>query len=477
MKQINLTRRSLLLLAALSCGLAPHAISATVGGDLEQLGKITLNPATGPVVLTLQGPAYQGAASWGFTLSYHDYDATANVASGIFKLYRPVGQYQWQLSTATGGDRLAMQLGNDHVLKVTNPTNASQTIELRPGLSTDATKGVFFNGQKLVGANSPSLVLGSNSAVGSGLLAAGNNARAMGQSSFALGDFAYTAPSAWSAVAVGYSSRANNGSMALGTYASSDGQYSTAAGYSATASGNYAIALGFAATASDDYAMALGNFAYANGYATTALGPNSDARGSCSIALGSCSYASGNYSAVLGQGWAYGDCSVATGWGYSLGYASISLGGDAEGYKAFAANSGTAWADYSTAIGSGTNAYIPCQVVVGLWNECLAEQNLFYTFSGDAPPLDFPIFVVGNGYETGEYQEATGDYAIHSNALTVAYNGDTWIQGGITVQGTGREGNGHVASTFVSDVNVQGVIRVNQAGDLSMGGFANGPTP
>ncbi len=161
MKVTNLTSRSILLLAALSVA----ATAQTNTGDLVQPGQITLDPqSSGPVVLTLQGQrADTGSADYGLTLSYED-AATGSVSTGIFRIQRLNGQYQWQLSTSDTQhpERLAMQLGNDHSLKLTDPadpTNTAKTIELRPGPASE-TNGIFVNGQQVLTKSASSLSIG-----------------------------------------------------------------------------------------------------------------------------------------------------------------------------------------------------------------------------------------------------------------------------------------------------------------------------
>lgn len=107
--------------------------SVLLADDLMQPGQITIDPRAAPVILSFQGPAYDGlASSRGLTLSYHD----AAISVGIFKLYRPSGEYQWQFTDGAGGDRLAMKLANDHSVTLYDPAgngSAANSIVLTPG--------------------------------------------------------------------------------------------------------------------------------------------------------------------------------------------------------------------------------------------------------------------------------------------------------------------------------------------------------
>jgi len=78
--------------------------------------------------------------------------------------------------------------------------------------------------------------------------------------------------------------------------------------------------------------------------------------------------------------------------------------------------------------------------------------------------------MIGNGAPA-----ANGNPTVYSNALAVAFNGNTEIQGSVTVDG--GPSDAPVNSVFVQSVSVQGVLRVNPAGDLNMGAFTAGPTP
>lgn len=123
--------------------------SSKADTDLVQTGQITVNPSSGPATLTLQGPAFDSApaADYGLVLSYHDSTSTDPLASAVFSLLRPSGQYQWQLTKEDGTGRLAMQLRNDHSLSLFDPAANSNRIVITPG---GQNPGITVNGVRLM---------------------------------------------------------------------------------------------------------------------------------------------------------------------------------------------------------------------------------------------------------------------------------------------------------------------------------------
>src|SRR5438552_304580 len=80
----------------------------TLAADLPVDGRIIIDPTTsGPVVLELRGVAADSAENYGLSLSYHDSGSTTTPSFGIFKLYRPMGEFDWYFSTDAFGDRPA----------------------------------------------------------------------------------------------------------------------------------------------------------------------------------------------------------------------------------------------------------------------------------------------------------------------------------------------------------------------------------
>jgi len=404
--------------AALLLLLTAVSASAT---DLIQPGNVTLNPANtdgSPVVLTLQGVAYDNPATPapGLTLSYHD----AATASGVFRLYRPAGQYQWQLSNADGSDRLAMQLDNNHALTIydpADPTGATNAIVFTPG----AGGGISYNNQPLAFASSvlpvnpAQLAIGAASTIGVGGMPNGF-------------------------LAVGDNARANNSAFAVGPN-------STATGTSSFAAGTYATA---------------------SGYESFALGSGTQGMGSYSMALGNASAAAGAFSVAIGYGSAaWGNSSTSIGGGQATGVSSISLGsGASEGNESLSGPEGFAFADNSVAIGFGATTCFQGQIALGAYNAPGTPVSGF----NNVPAATDLLFMIGNGVNPGG-----GAPIVCSNALAVAYNGNTEIQGSVTVDGGTPEAP--ATSVFKGDVNIEGVPRLAPAGDLSMGVFTAGAQP
>jgi hypothetical protein len=77
--------------------------------------------------------------------------------------------------------------------------------------------------------------------------------------------------------------------------------------------------------------------------------------------------------------------------------------------------------------------------------------------------------MIGNGVAAGAAPE------VQSNAFAVAFNGNTEIQGSLTVDGGSDAAP--ATSVFKRDVSFQGVPRLLPAGDLNMGAFTAGTQP
>jgi hypothetical protein len=446
---------SLLLLSSLLCSLAvPRPARAD--------GSITINPGVndGPAQLLIQGPTLDSTATApGLAIGHSEAAALLGqmelLSVGIFRLNRPTGLYQWQFSGAM--DRLAMELKNDHRLVLHSSDGADHVlaadqsdpdqnaIELRPG----PDGGVFFNGARLASAAETSLsLLGGGLAytpdfqtyadfgpqeTATGMIAAGPSSNAFGTG----------------AVAIGQSARARmHNSMAIGANATAE-YFGMAFGRSAFSSGGTAVGTGSHALW---FGTALGFNAYGDGVWSTAVGTNSYAGSWFSIAVG---------------GLAYGPNDFAAAWGTTWGDGSIALGGYAGADKSFAADSGVTWGKYSVAIGRGTVTGQDYQVALGTYNTFI--RRFPDSVADTVPYVSDPLLVIGNGYV------ATDGTEIRSNAFTVGYDGAAWIQGGLTVEGGSAEAP--APTVFKRDVSVQGVLRVPESGDLSMGAFTAGPQP
>lgn len=158
------------------------------------------------------------------------------------------------------------------------------------------------------------------------------------------------------------------------------GQYAFAEGNGTYANGNGSHAEG-------QYTISAGDSSHAEGYDTRATGPYSHAEGYGTIASGNYGHAEGSITTASGD--------------YS----------HAEGYYT------TASGDYSHANGYKTTAQRRSQTVIG-------EFNALDT-SGDTTTRGTYAFIIGKG---------TSNNA-RSNALTVSWNGDTVMAGGLDVSG------------------------------------------
>ena len=205
--------------------------------------------------------------------------------------------------------------------------------------------------------------------------------------------------------------------------------YGSAAFGEAAASGSYSFATGWSSS-DGEYCSALGH-GYATGYCSFAAGEEAYAEGYASIALGMFAYASGEAAAAFGSSTAYGFYSSAFGLSHAGGYAATSMGVQ-------------------------TRAQAYASVAIGRYN----VGGFLITRDGDSNndgnkmwyDTD-PLFEVGNGRPG---TQETNWRSTLSNAFTVYKNGDARVQ---------------------RNLSVSGVIRVPPAGDLSMGGFEEGPRP
>lgn len=168
---------------------------------------------------------------------------------------------------------------------------------------------------------------------GDGGTAGGNNSIAIGSSSQTTGDLA---------IALGYSTTANTGSIAMGDLATASGTNSISIGRWSSATNTFALAVGVSASASGYGSTAFGRLATATGTAASALGSYSTATGGDSLAAGVSSLASGEESTALGAS------------------------AEASGTSSFAGGaSATASGDYSTAIGYNSSATTANSVAIG----------------------------------------------------------------------------------------------------------------
>jgi hypothetical protein len=437
---------------------------------------LVIDPAPGPAQLTLQGPA-AAVGNSGFLIQHIDddgttFDLTEPVSFGKFVLRRPIGFYQWNFSNADTSERPAMELSNNHSLVLRSNLASDRdaepelnAIELRPG----ANGGVFFNGLPLASPFNPGLTFAGGSTVKPAGVAIGGGWPAEFTSDGLLAAGA-AVPNQASALAFGA------GSVALGRSARASFVDSFAFGRQAVAEWS---GMSFGSDSFASGGIAIGNAAHAE-YMACAMGTHAWSGGHYSTTVGASAYAGAEFSIGV-SGWANAPTSLAGAWGTTWGEASIALGGYAGAYKSFAASSGVTYGDYSVAIGRGTVTWQHYTTALGTFNAYTNPASI-------TPNATDPLFVIGNGWVENDN---TPQYAEHrSNAFIVGHDGAAWVQGGLTVDGTAmsKDANGDPAlqpapSLFKGDVavqgglSVQGVLRVPESGDLSMGGFKAGTPP
>lgn len=240
---------------------------------------------------------------------------------------------------------------------------------------------------------------------------------------------------------------------------------------------------GTGSSATGTGAVALGNYAVANSGTTTssvALGRNTVANSGNggvdgSVAIGSNVTSGGNNrtkSVVIGYGsWALGSSSVALGMDAFTG--DVAPGSFAVGWQTRVYSEGgvaigrnvTSGGKFAIGLGNGisTNGYR--QIVLGNFNSSNPADNP----NASSPTQN--LFVLGNGTDGAP-----------SNALTVKWNGDTSINGGLNVSnsvsasGATVSGAVNVGSLDASTGRFSGKVRLlTPKGGISMGEFIFDP--
>lgn len=203
------------------------------------------------------------------------------------------------------------------------------------------------------------------------------------------------------------------------------GNYAVAMGERATASSNNTIAIGDAVAATNNFAVAIGYGDTASGYRSFAAGESNTASGSSSTALGYDNTASGYASMALGRG-------------------TTASGNHANAMGRFSVASG----DNAIAIGTNTVAESNNSLAVGSYNV------------GGGNPTNWvatdPLFELGNGTGT----------ANKSNAITVLKNGNTTINGQLTIDGD-NQGAGIGYTLPAQDGAANQIMSTNGSGVLS----------
>lgn len=194
----------------------------------------------------------------------------------------------------------------------------------------------------------------------------------------------------------------NNNSVVIGTEnSSSGGEYSICLGKSSSTGGDHSIAIGNNNKAIDDLSIAIGHGNTASGPVSIAVGGANQSSQTYSIAIGASNIVTGPCSVAMGDANKASDfASVAMGSKNSTsGQCSVAMG-----------NSNIASGEYSVSIGTGL-------IAVGDYQTTLGKFNI------DETELDIRnLFVLGNG------TDATN----RSNAMTVDWDGNLNLSGGIT---------------------------------------------
>ena len=240
----------------------------------------------------------------------------------------------------------------------------------------------------------------NNGATGDDAIAIGPFASAQGQHSLALGYGAQTTH------LEGEDSQDDN--TAIG-YNSQSGYRSTALGYNSKATGRYAVALGTDALANQDNSTAIGMNAQAEGKQATALGSLARASGESATAVGEGAEALANYSSAVGLG-AIVDIGASK--GTALGYQAKVLAG-AENSMALGASSQVSGANSmaigmnaqvsgakSVAIGKDAKVSVENSVALGQGSEASGNLNDYNVMSLTIPNLNSNYSVSG-GWPSG----------------------------------------------------------------------------
>jgi hypothetical protein len=273
-------RASVLLALAAVAGSIPAGTFAQapqlVPTDLEVAGVITINPTATEPMLELRGPAsgpgLAGDAS--ATLSYHD-NAAGVVIS---KVHRHAAEWQWQVATSEGADRLVMRLRNSSsdgtALTLVDPNNPNRAIVIDPGagltinnepvLTRPAADAIYVRADSaqtgLFGGHATafrSIAIGPNESIALGATTIGNANVASAHCATAIGTVTWAA-GPWSTT--------------FGVYTYAGGGASTAMGNGSRADGPASFASGMQTSARGDYASAFGLQTVAQGFAQVVLG-------------------------------------------------------------------------------------------------------------------------------------------------------------------------------------------------------------
>jgi hypothetical protein len=197
--------------------------------------------------------------------------------------------------------------------------------------------------------------------------------------------------------------------------------------------GNFSIGFGSDTKASGAISASFGSGTTANGSISTSFGSGTTASGSISTSFGINTTAIGNSSTSFGNSTTASE-TASTSFGFftvASGAASTSFG-----------NSTTASGTASTSFGAFTSAYSYAEIALGSYNTVYTPDNATGFDSDDR------VFVIGNGTSV----------AARSDAMVVYKNGNTQINGDLTISGSFTNGN----TAFLSE---NGITHSNNNND------------
>lgn len=483
------------------------AISGTAHADPTpvEASEVTINPTSGNPLLTLQGPAFDSAATidYGLTLTYHDSTGTDPTAYGILKIYRPTGQYQWMFNGNTSNtDRLAMRLDNGHALTLYDPAQlgiAASAIVLHPGPSTDSNSGIFWNSQRLatiseVTSSFVPLVNGGidvGGAVTIGTSTTPSSLTVSGATTTTQIKLPATTDANTGVIYQGatpvlhtYGSAnfflgANAGNFTLNT---TSAEHNIGIGVNALVNlttGNSNVALGYDALVTDQ-----------SGSANTAIG---------SGAMGGPRVIDGGWNTAVGAG--AGNSITTGGFNVCLGFNSF---GSSDGGWGFNVAVGT----YAMSNAQGTLtedvAVGPMSLLNlndGRYNTAVGGNSAIFVSSGskntlvgnragvEFNPADnsdpYHSLTTGNNNTFVGYSSGLASTTQHDNATAIGYMAKVDANNAMVLGGTGDNAVNVGINTTTpqtkldvnGDATVRGVLRVPPAGDIGMGDFTAGTNP
>lgn len=219
------------------------------------------------------------------------------------------------------------------------------------------------------------------------------------------------------------------GLLAMGEDNTASGTYSIAIGLNNTTSGTHSMTMGFKNTASGSCSTATGGNNTSSGDSSVAMGAGNKAIAQSSIAMGSNNTSSGQLSMAIGsENKADREYSVAIGrQNTASSNNSVAIGSQntASGHLSMAiGSSNKAYGTYSIALGENSITSGLKSVAMGTGLITIGDyQTALGKFNVDETESDMRnLFVLGNGTDASN----------RSNAMTVDWEGNLGLSGGIT---------------------------------------------